>query len=145
MALVPIIQQSWDTNSYFTPTRMNNIENNIAILSNATGVKYSNDVSVKDKIDEIRNKSLFDTSRVIQGEYTVPANAYVNLTISLPTKTGFTPVGVVQYELNTARAYMVYSKIENNQLTVTMATLSSSAVNVNASAFVVLYVRNNLN
>ena len=30
MALVPIISQTWDTNSVFNPTRMNNIEQNIA-------------------------------------------------------------------------------------------------------------------
>ena len=51
MALVPIISQTWDTTSVFTPTRMNNIEQNLAIVSNATGVKYSNGVSVKDAID----------------------------------------------------------------------------------------------
>lgn len=52
MALVPIISQTWDTTSYVNPTRMNNIENNIAIVSKATGVEYSSGVSVKDKIDE---------------------------------------------------------------------------------------------
>lgn len=51
MALVPIVSQSWDTTSVFTPTRMNTIEQNLAIVSDATGVKYSNGVSVKDKID----------------------------------------------------------------------------------------------
>lgn len=56
MALVPIISQTWDTTSVFTPTRMNNIEQNLAIVSNATGVKYSNGVSVKDKIDELNSK-----------------------------------------------------------------------------------------
>ena len=55
MALVPIISQSWDTTSVFTPTRMNNIEQNLAIVSNATGVKYSNGVSVKDKIDGLND------------------------------------------------------------------------------------------
>ena len=51
MALVPIISQTWDTSSIFNPTRMNNIETNIATLSDATGIKYSSGVSVKDKID----------------------------------------------------------------------------------------------
>jgi len=51
MALVPIVSQSWDTTSVFNPTRMNNIENNIAIAATAEGTKYSNGVSVKDKID----------------------------------------------------------------------------------------------
>lgn len=55
MALVPIVSQSWDTTSVFTPTRMNNIEQNLAIVSDATGVKYSNGVSVKDKIDTMMN------------------------------------------------------------------------------------------
>ena len=53
MALVPIISQTWDTNSVFNPTRMNNIEQNIATVSKATGVEYSTGVSVKDKLDEI--------------------------------------------------------------------------------------------
>lgn len=53
MALVPIISQTWDTTSVFNPTRMNNIEQNLAIVSDATGVKYSNGVSVKDKIDSV--------------------------------------------------------------------------------------------
>ena len=53
MALVPIISQSWDTTSVFTPTRMNNIEQNLAIVSDATGTKYSTGVSVKDKIDSM--------------------------------------------------------------------------------------------
>lgn len=55
MAVVPIISQSWDTSSYVTPTRMNNIETNIATVSKATGVEYSSGVSVKDKIDEVIN------------------------------------------------------------------------------------------
>lgn len=57
MAVVPIISQSWDTNSYVNPTRMNNIETNIGIVSNATGVKYAEGVSVKDKIDTIAAES----------------------------------------------------------------------------------------
>ena len=52
MAVVPIISQSWDTTSYFNPTRMNNIETNISTLSKATGIEYSSGVSVKDKLDE---------------------------------------------------------------------------------------------
>lgn len=58
MALVPIISQSWDTTSVFTPTRMNNIEQNLAIVSDATGVKYSNGVSVKDKIPQTITKQI---------------------------------------------------------------------------------------
>ena len=51
MAVVPIISQTWDTTSVFNPTRMNNIETNIATVSNATGVKYDNNNSVKDMLD----------------------------------------------------------------------------------------------
>lgn len=51
MALVPIISQTWDTTSVFNPTRMNTIENNIAIAATAEGTKYSNGVSVKDVLD----------------------------------------------------------------------------------------------
>lgn len=50
MAVVPIISQSWDTNSYFNPTRMNTIETNISTLSKATGIEYSSGVSVKDML-----------------------------------------------------------------------------------------------
>ena len=57
MALVPIISQTWDTTSVFNPTRMNNIEQNLAIVSDATGVKYANGVSVKDKIDELNDEA----------------------------------------------------------------------------------------
>lgn len=53
MAVIPIIQQTWDTTSYVNPTRMNNIETNIGILSKATGIEYSTGVSVKDKIDDV--------------------------------------------------------------------------------------------
>ena len=52
MAVIPIISQSWDTSSYVNPTRMNNIETNIGIVSKATGVEYSSGVSVKDKLDD---------------------------------------------------------------------------------------------
>ena len=57
MAVVPIISQSWDSSSYVNPTRMNNIETNIATVSKATGVEYSSGVSVKDKLDAITNKN----------------------------------------------------------------------------------------
>ena len=74
MALVPIISQSWDTTSVFNPTRMNNIETNIATLSNATGIKYSNGVSVKDKIDNLENGvSLLS----------IPANTYNTWALAL--------------------------------------------------------------
>ena len=57
MAVIPIIQQTWDTTSYVNPTRMNNIETNIGILSKATGIEYSTGVSVKDKIDEVESST----------------------------------------------------------------------------------------
>lgn len=66
MAVIPIIQQTWDTSSYVNPTRMNNIETNIGIVSKATGVEYSSGVSVKDKIDEV------DKIRIISGN--LPSN-----------------------------------------------------------------------
>lgn len=69
MALVPIISQTWDTTSVFNPTRMNNIENNIAIAATAEGTQYSNGVSVKDKIDSVLSLKLL---------YTINANAYSN-------------------------------------------------------------------
>lgn len=50
MAVVPIISQSWDTSSYVNPTRMNNIETNIGIVSKATGVEYVQGQSVQEKI-----------------------------------------------------------------------------------------------
>ena len=62
MALIPIISQTWDTTSVFNPTRMNNIEQNLAIVSDATGVKYSNGVSVKDKIDSMALKKVWSGS-----------------------------------------------------------------------------------
>ena len=60
MAVIPIIQQTWDTTSYVNPTRMNNIETNLGILSKATGIEYSSGVSVKDKIDEVDGKTADD-------------------------------------------------------------------------------------
>ena len=60
MAVIPIIQQTWDTTSYVNPTRMNNIETNLGILSKATGIEYSAGVSVKDKIDEVDGKTADD-------------------------------------------------------------------------------------
>lgn len=66
MAVIPIISQSWDTSSYVNPTRMNNIETNIATLSNATGVKYAEGVSVKDKIDNY-NAITFTLNQNING------------------------------------------------------------------------------
>ena len=69
MALVPIISQTWDTTSVFNPTRMNNIEQNLAIVSDATGVKYSNGVSVKDKIDSMATVTV--TGTIVDGNKTV--------------------------------------------------------------------------
>lgn len=66
MAVVPIISQSWDTNSYVNPTRMNNIETNIATLSKATGIEYSTGVSVKEKIDAVANDINF---RILSNSY----------------------------------------------------------------------------
>lgn len=53
MAVIPIIQQTWDSNSIFNPTRMNNIETNISTLSKATGIEYSSGVSVKEMLDKV--------------------------------------------------------------------------------------------
>lgn len=64
MAVIPIIQQTWDTTSYVNPTRMNNIETNLGILSKATGIEYSTGVSVKDKIDSVDGKL---TGKVLSG------------------------------------------------------------------------------
>lgn len=50
-------KQTWDTSSYFNPTRMNRIEQGIYDASTATGTEYSSGVSVKDKIDAITNKN----------------------------------------------------------------------------------------
>ena len=58
MAVVPIISQSWDTTSYVNPTRMNNIETNIATVSKATGVEYSSGVSVADKITSMETNNV---------------------------------------------------------------------------------------
>lgn len=72
MALVPIISQTWDTTSVFTPTRMNNIEQNLAIVSKATGVEYSSGVSVKDMIDLNSNKAIVSSrSEVTINSYSV--------------------------------------------------------------------------
>lgn len=71
MALVPIISQTWDTTSVFTPTRMNNIEQNLAIVSDATGVKYSNGVSVKDKIDSSKLEYRIQSATFTNGQATI--------------------------------------------------------------------------
>ena len=96
MALVPIVSQSWDTTSVFTPTRMNNIEQNLAIVSDATGVKYSNGVSVKDKIDSMNT---LKTGNLVQGtEYSTyvdtlyvsqaeEKNGIVNVRVNITLKT----------------------------------------------------------
>lgn len=86
MALVPIISQTWDTTSVFTPTRMNNIEQNLAIVSKATGVEYSNGVSVKDKIDDMDTTK---TGNLIQGSQ---YSTYVN---TLYTSTARERAGIV--------------------------------------------------
>ena len=91
MSLVPIISQTWDTTSVFNPTRMNNIETNIATVSDASGVKYSNGVSVKDMIDtksaNLGNGSAYSTYI----DSLTRAKAYqsgkvVNISISARTK-----------------------------------------------------------
>lgn len=80
MAVVPIISQSWDTSSYVNPTRMNNIETNIGIVSNATGVKYAEGVSVKDKIDDIAQGEMKTLARGswswnTQASYSIEVNS----------------------------------------------------------------------
>ena len=76
MAVVPIISQSWDTTSYVNPTRMNNIETNISTLSKATGVEYSEGVSVADKIDTIGNVSAAASNRALEfGTYTIQTSS----------------------------------------------------------------------
>lgn len=76
MAVVPIISQSWDTTSYVNPTRMNNIETNIGIVSKATGIEYSSGVSVKDKIDSL-NTDLTNYTPISLG--TVTGNSTKNV------------------------------------------------------------------
>ena len=82
MALVPIISQTWDTTSVFNPTRMNNIENNFAIVSKATGVEYSSGVSVKDKIDSFFN--IYQKNTISEPTFTVNAMSYTDKSIFLP-------------------------------------------------------------
>lgn len=112
MALVPIINQSWDTNSIFNPTRMNNIENNIAIAATAEGTEYSNGVSVKDKIDakiEVTTQDLsITTGSSLYGGFYYGASDILNNTDKI--------IAYFPYKNNISNALIMPVLLNNGQI-----------------------------
>lgn len=153
MAVIPIIQQTWDTTSYVNPTRMNNIETNLGILSKATGIEYSTGVSVKDKIDEVEgeipeiadNLTTDDSTKALsakQGKVlkekidemedgisllTIPANTYNTWTLALQAL-------YVEYNKLTTEQKKRCSIIRNNDIVYKCSAISSAFTSVYAGS-----------
>lgn len=115
------------------------------ILFDNTDTSFEGE-NVQEVLEEVdgRTKKLFEINSVSCGPTTVPANGWVNQTMQLPVKQGYTPIGIIQMQLNTAKAFITYDLINNGELTVTFATLNATDVTVSTSVFHVLYIRNTI-
>lgn len=134
MALVPIVSQSWDTTSVFTPTRMNNIEQNLAIVSDATGVKYSNGVSVKDKIDEVNTYS-----REVLGSVLIQRRGYIRtVSATYGLVSGITSQTLSQSDRPKGDLYITCDIISNNQST----WIGTGVVKINESGTIEIKLNN---
>lgn len=112
MAVIPIIQQTWDTNSIFNPTRMNNIETNIGIVSNATGVKYAEGVSVKDKIDDM-NTSLANKLNILYKSYWT-WNSVTSFSTEITSSTDSN--SIIVYGARNGRGFLFICPNNNNEV-----------------------------
>lgn len=117
MAITPIVQQTWDANSDFTPTRMNNIENNLGIVSDATGVKYSSGVSVKDKIDSV-------VSSIGNGTLTIQKNS-TNVATFTANQSGNATANI--------QANLTELTTETKEFTVSLNAYDAQAFSVNVA------------
>ena len=124
-------KQTWDTTSYVNPTRMNHIEDGIESASTATGTEYSSGVSVKDKIDWVFLKNMYQND-------TQDISGYMELLIFIKVAGGQIynsynilvdaigsnkPFNVNSYEDNSHNYHAVFN-VSNNVLTLTSATVN---------------------
>lgn len=109
-------------------------------------VKYSNGVSVNDKIDDLNNKvtSLFVKDSVEIPTFTVNAGTFADKTVTIPTKTGYIPVAVSEWMLRTATGTLTRATVNasNMELTITIGNPTQTAITPNPY-FNILYIKNN--
>ena len=107
MSLVPIISQTWDTNSVFNPTRMNNIENNIAIT--ATAIE-----ELSNRVTSNLNDGIVDLSSYTSTYYTCPCDGY------LIANSNSSTTGVIRAKIsdsnNVALAYSYMTVVGDYQI-----------------------------
>ena len=134
-------KQTWDTNSYVNPTRMNHIEQGIYDASTATGTEYSSGVSVKDKIDSIlewKNAGTYDLDNGV-GNWTVSSLAdskeiLIEILVATPGQVRYSIL--IPYDFFTSRGAFVDYTMGNtrvycnlsftNDTTIAVSTVSNT-------------------
>lgn len=106
----------------------------------ADDIAYDSNNSVKDMIDG----KLFATDVVNTGSFTVNAGTYADKSMLIPVKSGYTPIGVISWQLRTAIGTLVKAVISQTgndyYLDITVGNPGTGTINPNAD-FSVLYMK----